>query len=468
MTTDGAEVESLLIDDDATRAEFATDFGAIIRALPRAVVRPRSVDDVVACVRYARKAGIPLVARGGGHSAGGQSQAHDGLVIDMTTLDRIHRVDEAAGYFEADAGVRWADMMDALLARGLAPRVMTDWLRPTLGGTITAGGVGAQTFRHGIHGDLTLQLTVVTGAGELVECSRDQNRDLFDAVRGGLGQYGIIVRVRMTVVPAPERVRLDHLVHGRLETFLADAVKCMEDARIDGIIAHAVPNRIEDIERALGRSLDERGRAACAAAPGKWVYDLQTLRYRDDGELSELSHERALSASSVLTLSEFVHRIPPIVARDRRAGKVPHPEGILFVPHDEALAFIGGVMGSLEPSAMGGGPVLMIPMDKRAIDVPFFRTPASDQFWLFGLLRAAQSEEEIAVMEAANLELYRRSLPIGAVRYPADSLPSPRGPAEWRQHFGPLWPHVEAAKRRFDPDHILTPGLHIFATPTRR
>jgi hypothetical protein len=151
------------------------------------------------------------------------------------------------------------------------------------------------------------------------------------------------------------------------------------------------------------------------------------------------------------------------VARDRRAGKVPHPEGIVFVPHDEASAFIGGVMDSLEPIAMGGGPVLMIPMTRASIEVPFFRTPDTTRFWLFGLLRAAQSEREIEAMASANVELYRRATGIGAVRYPCDSLQCPAGPEEWSEHFGPLWDRVQAAKQRFDPEGILTPGLRIFS-----
>jgi hypothetical protein len=256
------------------------------------------------------------------------------------------------------------------------------------------------------------------------------------------------------------RAEVDHFFHSRIDAFLADAARCMDDPRIDGILAHAVPNRMEDIERALGRPLDDRGKAASAAVASKWLFDLQTLRYEDDSELVGLEHDRALSASRTYTFAEFVHRIPPIVVRDRRAGKVPHPEVIVLLPHDEANAFIGGVMGSLEPSAMGGGPILMIPMTRRSIDVPFFRRPDTDRFWLFGLLRAAQSEREIASMGAENVELYRRATRIGAVRYPCDSLPME--PEEWRWHFGPLWEQALGAKKRFDPEVILTPGLRIF------
>ncbi len=120
---------SLQLDtSEAARDRVARDFGGIIHARPHAVVRPESTADVVEALRYARAHGLQVAPRGVGHSAGGQGQVEGGLVLDMTSLGRILAIDGEAGWFEAEAGARWTDIMAALVAQGLTPPVVTDWL----------------------------------------------------------------------------------------------------------------------------------------------------------------------------------------------------------------------------------------------------------------------------------------------------------------------------------------------------
>jgi FAD/FMN-containing dehydrogenase len=78
---------------EEARLSVATDFGHLVRRVPGAVVRPGSVNDVVAVVGWAAERGVPFIARGAGHSMGGQAQLEGGIVVDLTTLRQVHSVD---------------------------------------------------------------------------------------------------------------------------------------------------------------------------------------------------------------------------------------------------------------------------------------------------------------------------------------------------------------------------------------
>jgi monoamine oxidase len=239
-----------LLDDPESLAAGSGDFGGIWQLEPRFLLRPRDSAEIAGAVAYARSHGLPVAARGVGHSAGAQSQVEGGVAIDMTALRDIRRIDAVNHRIEVDAGARWQEVMDALLPLGLTPAVVTDWLHLTLGGTVSAGGVGAQSFRRGIQADLVESMKVVTGTGEIVDCSREREAELFDAVRGGLGQFGIITRIEMQLVDAPAAVLLDHLVYDDLERFCADMESLTAtDSAVEGLLAHAVANDLETIAR---------------------------------------------------------------------------------------------------------------------------------------------------------------------------------------------------------------------------
>ncbi|MFT4626545.1 MAG: monoamine oxidase [Myxococcota bacterium] len=455
-----------LITDLEQRQSYANDFGGVHRHVPAAVVRPRSTQDVVEAVVYARSKGLKIAARGVGHSAGGQSQVPDGLVLDMTALDQIHWIDTKKGCFLADAGVRWRTLMETLVPLGYTPPVVTDWLHLTLGGTIVAGGVGAQSFKHGIQAGLIEEMTVVTGDGQVLTCSATQNTDLFDATRAGLGQYGIIMQAQMRIQPAPERVTLDHFVYDNLTTFISDVERLMACDAVDGLLAHAVGNTLPLIGHSTGVNYAERGLDE-SPATGRWLMDLEVFRFHREGHAGGLPDGlapiQALSDRSEWSFADVIERVPPIVERDARQGAAPHPELALFLPHSQAASFIGEIMEETPIDDMGGGPVLIIPMSSAAIDAPFFRVPDESRCWLFGLLRAADTPEKLKRLTEKNLEIYERATRIGACRYPCDGVPAPSSTEGWAKHFGPVWERALAAKERYDPDHLFSPMLGIFS-----
>ena len=150
-----------LVSDPASLAAAANDFGNIIHRTPKAILRPRSVNDIVKTMHYAHDNNLRIAIRGNGHTAYGQSQADAGIVIDMSTLNKIHFITSDSAV--VDAGVVWRDLLQATLAKDLTPPVLTDYTKLTVGGTLSVGGISGRSYQLGAQVDNVLELEVVTG-----------------------------------------------------------------------------------------------------------------------------------------------------------------------------------------------------------------------------------------------------------------------------------------------------------------
>lgn len=205
------------IDDKST--DFAAkDFGGMLAGKPLAVVRPSGADDISRVIKYAsRSENLTVAARGNGHSINGQAMADKGLVIDMRSIEgeiSVVGFNGGASYaVDVNGGALWEDVLKrCVLRRGLAPRSWTDYLGLTVGGTLSNAGVSGQTFRYGPQTSNVTELEVVTGKGDKIVCSENQNSELFFSVLGGLGQFGIITRARVLLQPAPDMVGISPLL----------------------------------------------------------------------------------------------------------------------------------------------------------------------------------------------------------------------------------------------------------------
>src|SRR5688500_317919 len=111
-------------------------------------------------------------------------------------MQRIHEIDEQGLTATVDGGVVWRDLVAEVVPRGFVPPVLTNNLGVSVAGTTSVAGLGVASFRYGTQADNAVELEVVTGTGEVVTCSRERNAELFDVVRCGLGQFGIITKVK--------------------------------------------------------------------------------------------------------------------------------------------------------------------------------------------------------------------------------------------------------------------------------
>jgi len=166
---------------------------------PLAVVRCLSVEDVRQTVLWARRNGVPIAARSGGHSYAGYSTT-SGVVVDLGRLNGI-RLDSASGTAAIGAGCRLIDVYAALAARGAT---IPAGSCPTvgIGGLALGGGIGLASRKLGTTSDNVAALGIVTADGRYLACDQRRNADLFWACRGGGGgNFGIVTGFRMRVHP---------------------------------------------------------------------------------------------------------------------------------------------------------------------------------------------------------------------------------------------------------------------------
>ncbi|MGH3674086.1 MAG: FAD-binding protein, partial [Pseudonocardiaceae bacterium] len=325
ISTDG------MVDcDDAGLRLAAEDFGHLVHHPPRAVLRPSTIADVAAIVAFAGEAGLNVAARGAGHSSYGQAQSSGGIVLDMSGLSLVSELH--ADRVTVQAGALWSAVLEATLAGGTTPAVLTDYLHTSVGGTLAAGGVGGTSHRWGFQVDTVLDLRVITGTGRLVTCSPQRNRELFDAIRAGLGQCGITVSATLGVIPAPARVRRYRLYYHDLATFLEDQRHLVLRSRFDFLQGQIV-----------------------LVAPGTWRYFVEAAAYHtplpvpaDAALLEGLDDDRAAREIDDLPYREFAHRLDTGEATLRVSGEWlhPHPWLTSFLPAQTAAALVGEVLAS--------------------------------------------------------------------------------------------------------------------------
>jgi FAD/FMN-containing dehydrogenase len=165
-------------------------YNGMIDRHPAAIVRCRDAADVVACVRFAREHGIEIAVRGGGHNAAGLGVWDDALVIDLSLL-RSTTVSPENHTVRVDAGCTWGDVDHATVAFGMA--TPSGFLASTgVAGLTLGGGIGYLSRRFGLTVDNLLSADVVLADGTFVTASESSHSDLFWALRGGGGNFGIV------------------------------------------------------------------------------------------------------------------------------------------------------------------------------------------------------------------------------------------------------------------------------------
>ncbi len=185
-TVRGQVVQPGDADYDSARALY----NAMIDKRPRIIVQCQDVADVMAAVRFAADHEMEVAIRGGGHNGPGFASVNDGLVIDLSRMKSVY-VDRPSGRVRVEGGALWGDVDHATHAYGLA--VPCGFISSTgVGGLTLGGGVGYLTRKYGLTIDNLLGVDMVLADGSLVSANATENADLFWAVRGGGGNFGVV------------------------------------------------------------------------------------------------------------------------------------------------------------------------------------------------------------------------------------------------------------------------------------
>jgi FAD/FMN-containing dehydrogenase len=224
----------LIAPEDGGFDQARTVFYGGFDRRPVAIVRAEGADDVLRTVAAVRESGLELAVRGGGHSLAGHSISDGGVVLDLSPMKAID-IDVESRTAWADAGLTAREYSVAAAAHGLVTG-FGDTGSVGIGGITLGGGVGYLVRKHGLTIDDLLAADVVTADGRLLRVDRESHPDLFWAIRGGGGNFGVVTRFRFRMH------ELEHVVGGMLILpATADVVPSFAEA------AEAAPGELSTI-----------------------------------------------------------------------------------------------------------------------------------------------------------------------------------------------------------------------------
>ncbi|KAL3339172.1 hypothetical protein AABB24_028018 [Solanum stoloniferum] len=464
----------------------AKDFGNRYHFLPSAVLYPKSVSDISSTLKHIFDMGtttdLTVAARGHGHSLEGQAQAYRGVVISMESLRapamRFHHAGELP-FIDVSAGELWINILHESLKLGFTPKSWTDYLHLTVGGTLSNAGISGQAFKHGPQINNVYQLEVVTGKGEVITCSKEQNADLFYGVLGGLGQFGIITRARIALQPAPKKVKWIRVLYSDFSTFSNDQEQLISSKdSFDYVEGFVIINRTGLLNnwRSTFNPKDPL-LARKFSSEGKVLYCLEVAKYFNpedtpntdqniDVLLSKLNYIEFTLFQSEVSYVEFLDRVhvSEMKLQEKNLWDVPHPWLNLLIPKSRILDFAQEVFGKILTDT-SHGPILIYPVNKsKWIKGTSMVMPEEDVMYLIAFLSSAMPSStgkdglEHILYKNKKILNFCNKAHIGMKQY----LPHYTTQEDWKVHFGPRWETFARRKSTYDPLSILAPGHRIF------
>jgi len=191
-----------IIEPGAAAYEAASR-SVLVPGSPAVVLRPKTVGDVRAGVAFAAAAGLALSVRGGGHGFPGFGTNDGGVVLDLGALSAVEVVDADRHVVRIGGGATWGQVTNALAPHGLAIS-SGDTRSVGVGGLTLGGGIGWKVRKYGLALDSLVAAELVTADGEAVRASADENPELFWALRGGGGNFGVVTAFEFAAHPTTD------------------------------------------------------------------------------------------------------------------------------------------------------------------------------------------------------------------------------------------------------------------------
>ncbi|MGE3286884.1 MAG: FAD-binding oxidoreductase [Pseudonocardia sp.] len=430
--------------------------GAIDRR-PAVVARCTGVADVVAAVGFARRHNLPIAVRGGGHSIPGLSVCDDGLVVDLGPMKAI-TVDPDARTATAGAGVVWAELDAATQEHGLA--VTGGEVSDTgIAGLTLGGGYGWLKRTCGLTCDNLVAADVVTADGRVVRASADDHPELFWALRGGGGNFGVVTAFTYHLHEVGPMIYGGAVVHPAERA--ADALRFLRD------LAPRVPDEVSLMAALV---VAPPAPEFPAALHGRPVVVIGAAYHGGLGEGQRaLRPVREFAPPAVDLLGPI-----PYVALQRMVDAFT-PRGLHYHVKSEWLADLpDGVVDDLVAQHLArtsplsqilvhqmGGAVARVPRDATAFahrDAPFVLTVAG----------AWQPGEPAQPHVAWTRGTWAAALPASLGASYVNHLDTDDGDDRVRAAYGPAtYARLAAAKAVWDPDNVFRQNQNIRPAPTR-
>ncbi|KAL6554956.1 Cytokinin dehydrogenase [Orobanche gracilis] len=469
------------LHNDTHSIEIAsTDYGNIFHNKSSYVLDPSSVFDIIDLIKSSDYKTI--AARGNGHSIRGQDMTDGGVVVNMTALSKFDRSrinvvvvnDTSLGSSYADVGGEqlWIDVLRATLKYELAPVSWTDYLYLTVGGTLSNAGISGQAFKHGPQISNVLQLDVVTGKGELITCSPSANPELFYAVLGGLGQFGIITNARIVLNKAPSNVKLVALFYSNFSTFTKDQEYLISSNTpiLNYLEGYVIVNESTiDLWSSSSPPID-RTNIVALLKNHNILYAIEMAMYYDSQDadtidqkiqtlLDKLSYIPDHKYTMTFTFFDFLHKVGNLDT-PKTGSKLSHPWLNLFIPKSRIDDFNSKALAVVLPGLnQTTGIFIFYPLNRKKWDNRMSAvTPEEDVMYTLGLLHSTPAGE-YGSLEPFNNQILSicKLAGIKVKQY----LPHYETQQEWKNHYGSKWNTMIQRKRQFDPKKKMSPGQRI-------
>ncbi|HKE80566.1 MAG TPA: FAD-binding oxidoreductase [Solirubrobacteraceae bacterium] len=438
---------AVVLPGDARWDEARSAFNLLLDQHPAAVAFPADADDVVAAVAYARAAGLRVAPQATAHNQGPLGGLENTLLVNVSALQEV-RVDPATQRVRVGAGVKWDRVAPRLSAHGLAGLHGSS---PDVGiaGYSLGGGMGWLARKHGLQANAVTAMELVTADGSLVRADAEHHADLFWALRGGGGNYGVVTAIEFAVHPVDELYagalffpfeRSSEVLHA-----WSDLLPTLPDELMSwASVMHFPP--VPDVPAfARGRSYA----VVMAAYLGDEAEGRALLK-----PLRDLGPERDTFAT-----------VPPVVLGDLAMDPLdPVPFHLTHQLMDDLPAqTIDELMAKVGPDS-GRGPTVTILQFRhmggalaRATPGAGARATLPGEVCMIALGAVFDEPSDVAVREAL-ADIDAAVLPHAAGEYPNFV----EVPADASRFFDPAaWDRLREVKRRYDPADLFAGNHHV-------
>ena len=427
------------------------DFGHLCVGATTAILRPSTIDGLLGAVRWANAHEMPLTPRGKGLSQSGQSIPADGCGVDLSAFKEV-TVSPEQHLVRCGSGATWREVLATTIEHRLVPAVMPVNLDLSVAGVLSAGGFGSTTHHLGLVVSSVQSCGVVTGAGERVECSWTERPDVFNAVLGGAGHFGIMDHAALRLRPLPPCARTFTLLYD-------DFATCLHDHR--HLQGQPWAHHLEGFCSAAIQGL-RRGTMGRRVPFARWFYGIHVTIEHEAGaapspDILKGLHHRDLVLVDDDDSAAFAARYDARFEGMQLTGTwdLPHPWLECFLPFDAALEIIPRLVEKL-PLFLGDGHRVLLLAGVPRPDL--LMVPSGDPVVILGSLPAGVIGALRNPALAALHEAHEMLLAAGGKRYLSGWLFEPEE-AAWRRHFGPSFDAWRARKASLDPAGVLTSRL---------
>ncbi|WP_414755806.1 FAD-binding protein [Anabaena sp. CCY 9910] len=434
-----------VIQDQSLVSSVITDFGNLIKGNTLGIIQPHNIEEISSAIEFAKQQNSRLKARGKGYTQSGQSVAQDAFTLDLTRLNHVSKVDTVTQAIATEAGATWQDIVTTTMKFGMLPCVLPLNLEQTVGGLLSTGGIGSTSKTYGPVVANVIDLHIITGNGEHIQCSRTQAPELYHAVLGGLGGCGIIASATLALRKTKKYIRTFHLLYDSLKAWMDDHVLLSRNHQIEHLEGFCWTS-------AKGIRQTTNGKSFFA----HWLYGLQVgIEYDEvapsvSDVLQNLNYWQLFHTEDEETVSH-VFRYQPRFEVMRASGgwNQAHPWIECFISAEALTEILPEILDMLPLSLGDGHRAIMVASDNLP---SLFMMPPAKNILCFAILPMAVPVGDTKTFDVL-AKVNQLLLSAGGKRYLSGWLG--KSDFDWQQHYGTSYETWETMKQRYDPSHIL-------------